>query len=144
MMTPELFEEICVQLESSPKGIWKILTERGIACEKFYKQVNASEANNLRYARAKERQCDNIADYLTDISDNAEDSNKARVQIDARKFYLSKIKPKRYGDYQQIEIVGAIKQLTEAILPIIARYVPDDKRAQALGELQSAIDFQDK
>jgi hypothetical protein len=140
-LTQEKFEEICIQLESSPKGIWKILTERGIACELFYKCVNSSEQNNLRYARAKERQCDNIADYLTDISDNADDSNKARVQIDARKFYLSKIKPKKYGDHQVIEIQSAVGDLARIAATVIAQYVPEDKRSEALGKLQSAIDF---
>lgn len=50
------------------------------------------------YARAREQQADHYADEMVDIADNATDTNKARLQIDARKWKASKLLPKKYGD----------------------------------------------
>lgn len=61
---------------------------------------NESFANN--YARAREAQADYHADSIIEIADTEEDSNKARVRIDARKWVAGKMKPKKYGDKQVI------------------------------------------
>jgi hypothetical protein len=50
------------------------------------------------YARAKETLADMNAEDILDIADNAKDANLARLQIDARKWWASKVAPKRYGD----------------------------------------------
>lgn len=42
---------------------------------------------------------------MLDIADTiAEDANSRRVRVDARKWYLSKLAPKRYGD--RLELAG--------------------------------------
>ena len=51
-----------------------------------------------QYARAKDNQADTLADELIYIADNAEDVQKARLQVDTRKWVASKLKPKKYGD----------------------------------------------
>jgi hypothetical protein len=96
-----------------------------------------------QYARAKEDQCDLVADDCQDIADNCEDSNKARLQVDIRKWYLSKIKPKRYGDHQQIEIVSNVNKFIESTIKIISEYLPADKKAEVLAKIQASIDFND-
>lgn len=50
------------------------------------------------YARAREQQADLLASQIVEIADTEEDANRARVMIDARKWYASKLKPKVYGD----------------------------------------------
>jgi hypothetical protein len=50
------------------------------------------------YARAREEQADFYADEMVTIADESKDSNKARLQIDARKWKASKMAPKKYGD----------------------------------------------
>lgn len=51
-----------------------------------------------QYARAKDNQADTLADEIMFIADNAEDVQKARLQVDTRKWIASKLKPKKYGD----------------------------------------------
>jgi hypothetical protein len=146
-LTPETFEAICKDVEFSDFGIKKICDSHGISKRTFYEYLHCVDneeeraKRENRYARAKEEQCDNIAEIMNDIADNADDSNKGRLQVDTRKWYLSKIKPKRYGDHQLIEITSTISNIIESIIPIIIRYVPEDKRSEAMTALQAAVDF---
>ncbi|MBL4859396.1 MAG: hypothetical protein JKX96_00590, partial [Acinetobacter sp.] len=50
------------------------------------------------YARARDEQSEGYADEIVYIADNAKDPALARLQIDARKWVASKLKPKKYGD----------------------------------------------
>ena len=52
----------------------------------------------LQYACAREEQADFYADAIIEIADTEEDPQKARVRIDARKWYAGKLKPKKYGE----------------------------------------------
>ena len=51
-----------------------------------------------RYARARETQADALFDEVLSIADTEEDTNKARVRIDARKWMAGKLRPKVYGE----------------------------------------------
>jgi len=55
------------------------------------------------YARAREERSDLIADEIVTIADTEADHNKARVRIDARKWWAAKVNPKKYGDKLQTE-----------------------------------------
>jgi hypothetical protein len=68
-----------------------------------------------RYTRAREFGCDSIADEIVEISDepilfNDEPNNAivqhARLRTDNRRWLLSKMMPKRYGDKVTQEITG--------------------------------------
>jgi hypothetical protein len=50
------------------------------------------------YARAREERADLIADEIVTIADSDPDPNRARVRIDARKWWAAKVNPKKYGD----------------------------------------------
>jgi hypothetical protein len=50
------------------------------------------------YARAREERADLIADEIVTIADTEADASKARVRIDARKWWAAKVNPKRYGE----------------------------------------------
>jgi hypothetical protein len=56
----------------------------------------------LSYTRAREAQMDFYSEEITDIADKAGPSNeevqKARLQIETRKWLMSKIKAKKYAD----------------------------------------------
>jgi len=58
----------------------------------------SNEEFSHRYARAREEQADHYADEIIAIADNADDPAKARLQIDARKWVASKLKPKKYSE----------------------------------------------
>lgn len=65
-----------------------------------------------QYARACARREDSFFDDLIEIADSvtadAAEVAKARVQIDARKWVLSRMNPKKYGDRVQQEVSGSI------------------------------------
>lgn len=58
------------------------------------------------YARARDERADMLADEVVNIADTDPDPNKARVRIDARKWWAAKVNPKRYGDKLQTENVS--------------------------------------
>lgn len=62
-----------------------------------------------RYARAREEQAEVHADEILSIADTEEDVNRAKVRIDARKWTASKLRPKKYGNYQQVDMTGETK-----------------------------------
>jgi hypothetical protein len=52
-----------------------------------------------QYARAKDSQAELMFDELLEIADNNDiDVNRLRLRVDTRKWYLSKVLPKKYGD----------------------------------------------
>ena len=59
---------------------------------------------SARYARAREIQADVLAEDTVEIADTEEDPQKARVRIDARKWFASKVAPKKYGDRIQQDV----------------------------------------
>ncbi len=68
-----------------------------------FEWIFANPEFSNQYARARELQAQSYADDIVDIADTDEDSNRARVRIDARKWHSSKLFPKKYGDKQTLE-----------------------------------------
>ena len=71
--------------------------------------VNDTHGAGSRYAHAREARADKIAREVFEIADKSDGGNpaavnKARLQCDVRKWYLSKILPEKYGDH--IELTG--------------------------------------
>lgn len=75
-----------------------------------------------QYVRAREAQAEVFADEIVqladDISKDAERDEisvnvaieRAKVQIDARKWVASKLLPKKYGSFKSVELKGEIEQ----------------------------------
>ncbi len=63
------------------------------------------EGFSSQYARARQIQYERMADEVLTIADSAtsEDYNPARLQVDTRKWILSKVLPKVYGDAMQLK-----------------------------------------
>ena len=76
-----------------------------------YRWMERSDVNRARYVRAREDQADFLADQIIEIADTCEDPNKARLQIDARKWTASKLRPKKYGDRidHRVEVSGKVR-----------------------------------
>lgn len=56
-----------------------------------------------QYARAKELGLDRMADELLEIADyRSEDVQRSKLRVDTRKWIMSKLAPKKYGDRQVI------------------------------------------
>jgi hypothetical protein len=80
-----------------------------------------------RYARAREEQAENLAEEIFEIADdgsndymtitkgnvryNVEDkevTSRSKLRVDARKWYLSKVLPKKYGDKLDLNHSGSM------------------------------------
>lgn len=78
-----------------------------------YRWLTEKETFRDIYTRAREDQADTLADEIIKIADKTDpkDSaavNKARLQVDARKWVASKLKPKKYGERQAIDVKHGI------------------------------------
>lgn len=80
-----------------------------------------------RYARAREECADHFADEIVEIADKATDPQKARVQIDARKWVAAKLKPQKYGD--RVNVAGVPD---EPVGVAVVDRPPDETRDQWL------------
>lgn len=127
-MTPEKFEEICNTLETTSIGVRAILHNSGFDPKDFYRYMKkVGETARQRYAHAKVIQCEVIAEEMLDIADestndfmtvmkgdkgleveNKEAINRARLRVDTRKWLLSKLIPKKYGDKVDLNHNGNI------------------------------------
>ena len=67
------------------------------------------------YARAREIRADQLADEIVEIADSAADYNKARNQIDARKWLASKHHSKVYGDRIDLNVAQTVS-ITDALV----------------------------
>ena len=70
----------------------------GVPACSFIRWTKNDDELAKHYARAKDISLDLMAEEVIEIADAAEDAFKARLQVDTRKWYMSKLAPKRYGD----------------------------------------------
>ena len=97
------------------ESLSKILETKGLPhYVTVMRWLEADETFRNRYARAREDQADTLADELMKIVDetppvDAQGKRDSawvawqRNRIDARKWVASKLKPKKYGERQQID-----------------------------------------
>lgn len=69
----------------------------------FYERLNEDSDLADKYARATDSRAEGIFDDIMEIADTAEDAAKARLQVDARKWVLSRMKPRKYGDKLEVD-----------------------------------------
>lgn len=106
----DLFEAICLQIEQG-KALAKLIHGPGkIISNTLWNELILDKEKNTRYARAREARADAIFDEIFGIADEAtpEDVNVARLKVDTRKWALSKMQPKKYGDKLDVEHSGAM------------------------------------
>jgi hypothetical protein len=87
---------------SETGNLSKACRETGIDKAKFLRWCDADPENANRYVRARESGLDAEADRAIDEALRAEDAGLGRLALDARKWYLSKLLPKKYGDKQLV------------------------------------------
>lgn len=109
-----IFEEVCSDIENGMALRGALKKEGRPSSKTFYEWIESDENRIKRYARACERRADEIFEDIMDIADdksgdilkgedgqeylNQEFVQRARVKIDARKWMLGKMQPKKYGD----------------------------------------------
>lgn len=112
---------ICASLAEG-KPLVRIVEEIGVPIQTVYSWMNAHPEFSEAYARAREDQADTLADEIIKISDDAsndscededgkivtnhENIQRSKLRVDTRKWVASKLRPKKYGDKQQLEHSG--------------------------------------
>lgn len=123
----KLAEDICLLLAEG-ESLRSICSAKNMPDKKtVLRWLARDEEFRSQYTRAKEAGAEAIAEELFDIADdgsndwmerldaegdavgwqlNGEHVRRSQLRIDTRKWYLSKIMPKKYGDKQQVEHSG--------------------------------------
>jgi len=117
-MNDEIFTQICEITSNTSKGIQVILKELDTSVGVFWRFKESSTERQEQYTRAKNLQLLVLAGEILSISDDKADDtldgefgktgnsaavNRAKLQTDSRKWLLSKLAPKEYGDKIQVE-----------------------------------------
>lgn len=125
--TPELGEKICLAISTSEMGLHrlkKLHPDWFPDVSTIFYWIAKHEEFSKQYTRAKEIQAELIFEKIIEISDdssgdemvtkegaieNREFVNRSKLRVDSRKWQLSKLLPKKYGEKQTIEHEGEIK-----------------------------------
>ncbi len=125
--TPEIAAAICERLADG-ESLRAICRDSGMPDERTVRRwaVDDVQGFSPRYARARDIGLDAMADELLEIADTPREGVRIekseagykeiredmlghrKLQIDTRKWYLSKLAPKKYGDLQRIEHSGTL------------------------------------
>jgi hypothetical protein len=118
--TLEIGAVICERL-SNGESLKSICDEPGMpARSTVCRWIEAYEAFRNSYARARERQCEHWLEEIFEIADDTsrdtfidsegkertdhEHINRSRLRVDARKWAMSKLAPKKYGERVAAEL----------------------------------------
>lgn len=104
----ELADKICEAL-SQGASLRKICKADGMPGESTVRQWASNDVEGFyaQYTRARDIGLDCVADEVFEIADDGSDHQRDRLRFDARRWYLSKLAPKRYGDKLTAELTGA-------------------------------------
>lgn len=122
--SPEVKEAICVRLEVGESLASICKDENMPSQETVFSWIRADSEFSDRYARARELQAEWYLDQIIEIADDCTDDvekiassngelkevikhsaiQRAKLQIDARKWTMSKLAPKKYGN--KVELTG--------------------------------------
>ncbi|POU03619.1 DNA packaging protein [Escherichia sp. ESNIH1] len=147
--TEELAEIICLRLAEG-ESLRSVCRDEDMPSKQaVLRWLARNEAFRAQYVRAKEEGAEAIAEELFDIADdgsndwmekldkdgeaigyqlNGEHVQRSKLRIDTRKWYLSKIMPKKYGDRIQHDQSITMNNLSDEEL---------DRKLQELNDAQS-------
>lgn len=140
-----IFEEILEYIEAG-KSLRSILLSSDMPSSRtFFKWLDEDKDKVKRYARATEIRAENIFEDMLEIADdgtndfmtitkgdleyNVEDkevTNRSRLRIDVRKWMLSKMQPKKYGDKLDVTSDGDALQAPKKLIIKVNRRKDED------------------
>lgn len=140
--TQEVADAICERIADG-ESLRSICQTEGMPSRMtVFRWLNDPERSSFRdqYARAREEQAEFYAESIIEIADEeavtvkgGEDEEvsvvfdatavaRNRLRIDARKWYASKLAPKKFGDFKAVELTGANGG------PVMIQATPADER----------------
>lgn len=116
----DTFNEIILDIENGMSLRASLRKQNRPDSTTFYKWIDNDKEKNIQYARACEIRADKIFEEIIEISDHSEEDHtpftggnvirRDQLKIDARKWMLGKMNPKKYGDKIQQEHSGGVTQ----------------------------------
>ena len=104
--TQAIFDRICERIAEG-ESLRAICKGNGMPAKRtFLRWVAADETLAKQYAEAQVMRAEHYFDEIVEIADKGSDPAKTRVQVDARKWVLSRMNPKKYGDRVLNEHMG--------------------------------------
>lgn len=102
--TPKLVNAILDTISTQRISNAEACKQHGIGITLWKEWLSDDDDLAARYVRAKEAQMELMADEILTIADDREeDANSRRVRVDSRKWLLSKLMPKKYGDKLNVD-----------------------------------------
>ena len=102
----EVFDAICNRM-SEGESLRAICKTTGMPNKRtVMRWLEKSEEMQIQYSEAQRLRAECYFDEIIDIADSRSDPQKTRVQIDARKWVLARMNPKKYGDKFTQELTG--------------------------------------
>lgn len=125
--------EVILDKIAEGKSLRDICSAEGMPSESLVRKwAVQNEDFGAQYARAREAGMEALADEILDIADSQEGDilttedgreivnhdaiQRAKLRVDTRKWLMSKIAPKRYGDKLDLNHSGSIERLTDDAL----------------------------
>lgn len=129
-----IFNDICKRISDEKLPIRKVLKLKDMPdAVTFYKWLDSDEDKIKQYARACEERADAIFEEILDIADdstndymtkmisedleievlNTEHVQRSKLRVDARKWVVSKMNPKKFGD--KVDVTSGDKPLSNEI-----------------------------
>lgn len=119
----EQFDKVIKHIEDDGFSLRKSLSQPDTPSnETFYKWLDSDDELAKRYARACEKRADKIFEDILEIADdstgdiktvnddgeviekiNYENIQRSKLRVDARKWMLAKMNPKKYSDKTQVD-----------------------------------------
>lgn len=152
--TDELAEEICRRIADG-ESLRSVCSTEGMPGKAtVMRWLGANEIFRDHYAKAREVQADAIFDEILDIADdgsndwmerlnsdgenigwqfNGEAARRSQLRVDARKWVLGRMLPKKYGERHAVEVSGPDGGPVE---------ITDRERAKALLAVLSRADVE--
>lgn len=103
--TEEMGNRICDKLTEGVSLRRLCMQEDFPAASTVYVWLDRFPEFAEKYTRAREAATEDMLEEIFEIADNPEiDVQDKRVRIDTRKWAMGKLKPKKYGDKQTVEV----------------------------------------
>ena len=126
----DIFDSIC-DLIISGKSLRKALLEVTLPAKTFFVWLRENDELSKQYARATTERAELMFEDMFDIADdsendytetelgkvfNSEHLQRSKLRVDTRKWALSKLMPKKYGDKLDVTTDGEKIQSTPTIV----------------------------
>lgn len=107
---PEVADDICALLADG-ESLRKICKRPGMpAIRTVMYWLQKHDDFMQQYVRAREGQAETLLEEILEIADECipdpAEVSKAKLRVDARKWYITKVAPKKYGDKITTELTG--------------------------------------